>query len=329
MAVFEKTQGIWIAKAIGVACELNLAEIVGKDEKSVDEIAKYSKTNPSALYRLMRALASEGIFREIKPKFFVNNSFSNTLIEDPWHLKNMIIHQMSETNWEVINGLKYSIQSGNNVSNKIFGTDIFTHLGKTPEKNKLYNKAMSETSRLSSVSIVSAYAFPDIQTLADVGGGEGMLLSTILQKHQHMHGILFDLPHVVQTATAMLERFSVADRVQVVPGSFFEDQIPNADAYLLKNILHAFDDETCVDLLKNIHASMNGHGKILVIETVIGEDNKAAFGKMFDLQMMIATESGKERTAAEFRHIFELAGFKLSRVVKTVSPFCIVEGLKE
>ena len=328
MAVFEKTQGIWIAKAIGVACELNLAEIIGNEKKTVDEIAKQSNTNSSALYRLLRALASEGVFKEVSPGMFMNSNFSNTLIEGEGNLKNMIMHQMNETNWLVVNELKYSITSGTNAAQKLLGSDIFTHLENTPEKNELYNKAMTETSRLSSVSIVSAYAFNGIETLADIGGGEGMLLCTILQKNQSINGILFDLPHVVKTADKIVKKFGLEDRVQIVPGSFFEHTIPKADSYLLKNILHAFDDETCIQLLKSIGKSIIGKGKILLVETVIGEDNKAAFGKMLDLQMLIATERGKERTETEFSNIFEAAGFKLSRVVKTVSPFCVIEGIK-
>jgi len=328
MAVFEKAQGFWIAKAIGVACELNLAEIVGHEEKSVVEIAKESNTNPMALNRLMRALASEGIFIETKTGVFKNNKYSNALREQPGNLKNMIVHQVNETNWNVVNELKYSVKSGTNAAQKLMGTDIFTHLKNTPEKNELYNKAMSETSRLSSAAIVSAYSFIGIKTLVDVGGGEGTLLCTILQKHAKINGILFDLPHVVKTAEKAIESFGVQDRVQIIPGSFFKDPIPQADSYLLKNILHAFDDETSVNILKSIHKVIDDCGKILLVEAVIREDNKPAFGKLFDLQMLIGTENGKERSKAEYNTILEKAGFKLSRVVNTVSPFSIIEGLK-
>jgi len=328
MAVFEKTQGFWIAKAIGVACELNLSEIIGSNKKTIEEIAKQSNTNSSALYRLMRALASEGVFKEVSPKVFVNNNFSNALIEGPGNLKNMILHQTSKSNWELINELKYSVISNTNAAQKLFGSDIFTHLENTPEKNKMYNKAMSETSGLSSAAIVSAYSFKEIHTLADIGGGEGALLYTILQKHPSLQGVLFDLPHVVKTAEKIAERFKVEDRVKIIPGSFFETGLPKADAYLMKNILHAFDDETCVSLLQSIGKAMNTTGKILIVESVINEDNKPAFGKLFDLQMLIGSENGRERTENEFRTIFEKGGFRLTRVVKTVAPFSIIEGVK-
>jgi DNA-binding Lrp family transcriptional regulator len=328
MVVFEKSQGFWIAKAVGLACELNLAEIVGDEEKPVVEIAKESNTDPKALNRLMRALASEGIFTETRTGIFKNNKYSNALREQPGNLKNMIMHQLNETNWKVVNELKYSVKSGKNAAQKLLGTDIFTHLKNTPEKNELYNKAMSETSRLSSSAIVSAYSFNGINTLVDVGGGEGTLLCTILQKHAKIYGILFDLPHVVKTAEKTIERFDVQDRIQIIPGSFFEDPLPQADTYLLKNILHAFDDETSVNILKSIHKVIEDRGKVLLVEAVIRDDNKPAFGKLFDLQMLIGTENGRERSEAEFNFILEKAGFKLSRVVNTVSPFSIIEGIK-
>jgi len=326
VAVFEKSQGFWIAKAISVACELNLAEIIAKEEKTVEEIAKQSNTDATALYRLMRALASEGIFKETKPKIFKNNKFSNALMEGPGNFKHMIMQQLNKTNWEIINGLKYSIASGTNAAQKILGSDIFTHLENTPEKNELYNKAMSETSLLSSAAIVSAYNFKGSDTLADLGGGDGTLLFNILKKYHQFNGILFDLPHVVQSANEQAKKFGVENRVQIVSGSFFDTEIPAADTYILKNILHVFDDETCIRLLKSIREAMNGKGKILVVEAVISEDNKAAFGKMFDLQMLIGSERGKERTENEFRNIFMQAGFNLSRVVKTVSPLSVIEG---
>lgn len=328
MAVFEKALGFWIAKSISVACELNLAEIIGKKEMEVEEIAKIAGTDPDALYRLLRALASEGIFKETKTRFFKNNPYSNALLESPGNLKNMIMHQLNETNCKVVNDMKYSIKTGKNAAHQLLGTDIFTHLENTPEKNELYNKAMSETSRLSSAAIVSAYSFRGIKTLVDVGGGEGTLLCRILEKQKDLKGILFDLPHVVRTGEKVAEKYGVNDRIQIIPGSFFKTPLPKADGYLLKNILHAFDDETSIRLLKSIHKVMDNNGKIIVVEAVIREDNKPAFGKLFDLQMLIGTENGKERTKAEYRDLFQKSGFQLVRIVDTVSPFSIVEGKK-
>ena len=273
VAVFEKSQGFWIAKAIGVACKLNLADIVGNHTKSIQEIAERSGTNEVALYRLMRALASEGIFKEKNQKHFTNSRLSYALTDQPGNLKHMIMHQLNNSNWDVVNELKYSVVSGENAAQKLFGTDIFTHLKNTPEKNALYNKAMTETSKLSSASIVAAFSFRNIQTLTDLGGGEGMLLYTILQKYIHLKGILFDLPHVVTNAARLAETYGVHERVQIMPGNFFNDVLPHTDAYMLKNILHAFDNHTCQKILKSIYKAMPEKGKIFPFFRHTAEDD--------------------------------------------------------
>jgi len=328
MAVFEKSQGFWLAKALGVACELNLAEIIGDGEMEVKDIARQAGADHQALYRLMRALAGECVFKETKPGFFKNTKLSYALREAPGNPKYMILHQLNDTNWTLVNELTNSVRTGKNSAHKIFGTDAFTHLEKSPEKNELYNKAMTATIGLLNNAVVSAYSFKGIDTLADIGGGEGTFLFKLLERNSDLKGILFDLPHVVETAGKLAEEYGVKDRVDIIPGNFFDTDIPVADAYLLKNILHIFDDETCVQLLKKIGRVIPEDGKILILETVIQPDNKPHFGKMFDLEMLLGTENGKERTKKEYEKLFEQAGFKISRIVKTVSPFSIIEGKK-
>jgi ubiquinone/menaquinone biosynthesis C-methylase UbiE len=328
MAVFEKSQGFWLAKALGVACELNLAEIIGDGETEVKDIARQAGADHQALYRLMRALAGECVFKETKPGFFKNTKLSYALREAPGNPKYMILHQLNDTNWTLVNELTNSVRTGKNSAHKIFGTDAFTHLEKSPEKNELYNKAMTATIGLLNNAVVSAYSFKGIDTLADIGGGEGTFLFKLLERNSDLKGILFDLPHVVETAGKLAEEYGVKDRVDIIPGNFFDTDIPVADAYLLKNILHIFDDETCVRLLKKIGRVIPEDGKILILETVIQPDNKPHFGKMFDLEMLLGTENGKERTEKEYEKLFEQAGFKISRIVKTVSPFSVIEGKK-
>ena len=329
MAVFEKSQGFWLAKALGVSCELNLAEIIGNREMNVEEIARQAGADPKALYRLMRALAGECVFKETKPGLFKNTKLSYALQEAPGNPKHMILHQMNELNWMLVSELKDSVITGKNSAHKVFGTDIFTHLENSPEKNELYNKAMTATIGLLIDAVTSAYSFKGIDTLADIGGGEGTFLFKLMQKTPGIKGILFDLPHVVETAGNIAKEYGVADRVEIIPGSFFDKDIPKADAYLMKNILHIFDDETCGLLLQRINKVMVPEGKILILETVIKSDNKPSFGKMFDLEMLLGTKNGKERTEEEFRQLFEKAGFTNFRVLKTVSPFSIIEGKKE
>jgi hypothetical protein len=328
VAVFEKSQAFWISKAIGVACELNLADILKSGPKALQEIALIANANEHSLYRLMRALASEGIFKENKGKIFSNTVLSLGLAERKGSMKNMIRHQLNETNWEMIGKLGHSIRTGTSASGEFLGNDIFSHLKSNPEKNELYNTAMSETSALASSAFLAVYSFNKSQIVVDIGGGEGLLLSMILQKNKHLKGILFDLPHVVKKANETFNKFGVEDRASVEEGDFFNKIPAGGDTYIMKNILHAFDDQSCITLLKNLNSVMIKNGNLLIMEAVLSENNRPEYGKIFDLQMLIGTMGGKERTRQEFELLLKQSGFKLNRVLSTVSPFSILEGIK-
>lgn len=328
MAVFELTQSFWIARAIGVAVELDIADLLSEKPLPVSELAEKSDADPVNLYRLLRALASYGIFKETSEKMFCHTNMSKALKSGKNSMKHMIAHQTNQTNWQMAGEMDYCIRTGKDVAVKILGTDIFQHLENHPDKNRLYNLAMTDTSNISSGTVLSAYNFSKIKKLVDIGGGHGYLLSIILRKYKNIYGIIFDLPHVVEGARETVQKFGIDDRVEIIGGDFFKSIPAGGDAYILKSIIHAFDDENCITLLKNINKSMAKNGKLLLVEVVIHEDNKPSFGKMFDLQMMIGAPGGKERTRKEFEEILGPSGFKLKRIVSTVSPFSIIEATR-
>ncbi len=331
MAVFEKSQGFWIAKSIGVACELDLADHIGNEKISIEEIALRAHCKEEPLYRLMRTLAGEGIFREYKNKHFKNTAFSRALMDGENSMKHMIQHQINNTNWAVINELKYTVTSAKPAASKVLGMGIFEHLEKDEEKNKLYNKAMTNTSSATAQAILSAYDFSNTKVLADVGGGKGHLLTNILIHNPTLEGIIFDLEHVAGNAEEIAATHGLGSRLKTYTGDFFEGLPFTADRCMLKNILHAFNDEKCIEILRQL-AQVIGpqNGKLLIIETVINPDNKPAFGKLLDLQMLIGTENGKERTLEEFDALMNASGLVLDRCIKTITPFCIIEcSLKE
>jgi hypothetical protein len=329
MAVFELSQSVWIARAIGVAVELELADVLSEGPKTITELADRTKTNPENLYRLLRALASYGIFREKPNRTFQLTPLARGLKEGKGSMKNLIAHQQNPVNWQMIGEMNYCIKTGKDVAMKILGTDIFEHLKKYPEKNRLYNLAMTETSEIASATVLSAYNFSRQKKLVDVGGGHGYLLSIILYEYPKLEGILFDFPHVVEGAKKTIEKLGVEDRVTVMSGDFFKSVPEGADTYILKSIIHAFDDNKCVALLKNIHQAMMDAGKLLIVEVVIREDNAPSFGKIFDLQMLIGASGGKERMRGEFEDILSRSGFALKRIIPTVSHFSIIEAVKQ
>ncbi|UCG27755.1 MAG: O-methyltransferase family protein [Bacteroidales bacterium] len=328
LAVFELTQNIWIIRAIGVAVELEIADILSGGPKTVSELAVLTKSNPDNLYRLMRALASQGIFRETGNRTFRMTPLASGLKEGKGSMKNMIAHQLNPTNWQMIGEMTYCVRTGKDVAEKILGSDIFEYLKKYPEKNRLYNLAMTDTSNISSATVLSAYNFSGVKKLVDIGGGHGFLLSIIMHKYPELQGVIFDLPHVVKGANETIKKMGIENRVSIVPGNFFETVPEGGDTYILKSIIHAFDDEKCISLLQNIYKAMVDKGKLLIVEVVLPEDNSPSFGKIFDLQMLIGAPGGKERTRKEFEYILSRSGFKLKRIIPTVSPFCILESLK-
>jgi ubiquinone/menaquinone biosynthesis C-methylase UbiE len=244
-------------------------------------------------------------------------------------MKYMILHQFGETNMILFTQFTECIRTGEGNTSKILGKRIFQYLEENPAKNEIYNKSMDNSSGLVSLALLSAYDFKGIKTLVDVGGGHGIMLVNILEKYSDMKGILFDQHHVIDPAKKMVGESVLQERFRVVVGNFFNDIPAGADAYFLKNILHVFSDEDCLNLLGKIHSVMAQNGKLIILETVIEPDNKPSFGKLVDLLMMTGTEGGKERTYEEFSDLFNRSGFQVSKLIRTIAPLSVLEAVKK
>lgn len=328
MEVYEKAQGFWISRAVVAACELNLAEHLLTGPKGIRELSVLTNTDEDNLYRLMRMLAGEGIFREVQGHIFANTRLSRALMEGEGSMKHLILHQFCETNQKLFSVFTDVVHTGESYTRKIYGKSIFQFLEDNPGKNVIYNKAMDDSAGMISLAILSSYRFKGIRTLVDVGGGHGIVLANILRKHPHMKGVLFDQPHVVAPAEEVIAGFGVSDRLKIMPGDFFEGIPTGGDAYFMKNILHAFNDEDCQAMLKRVRDAMAPGAKLLVVETIITPDNRPSLGKRLDLLMMVGTEGGKERTKEEFTELLGVSGFRIKRFIRTVAPFSIIEAVK-
>ncbi len=327
-ALMEIAQNFWTSKSIGVAAELNIAESLTEGPKTINEIADITNTDPDSLYRLMRFLASQSIFKEVQNKSFALTPMAKGLLNGERSSKYMMLHLLSPNNWNMFAEMAHSVKTGESASFKINGVQGFDHLEANPDRNDIYNKAMTYTSFLSCSAFVSAYSFAGIKKLVDIGGGHGFLLSYILSKYKNMQGIVYDLAHVVNKAERNFELFNISDRAEIEVGDFFESIPAGGDGYLLKNIVHAWDDNQSINLLKKIREAMPDHGRLIIIEAVIEKNNLPSFGKSLDLLMLLGTKGGKERTRKEFEHILNHSGFKLTKITRTVSPFCIIESVK-
>ncbi|MGD9630408.1 MAG: methyltransferase [Pyrinomonadaceae bacterium] len=325
--MMQLSMGALVTQAIFVAAKLRIADIVADGEKHIDEIAQAAGAHSPSLYRILRSLASIGVFTEIGLRTFGNTAISEVLRSDiPGSMRNSMIFMGEPWHYNVFSNMLHSAQTGGTAWKATHGMEVFDWFANNPDASEIFNGCMSELSAGSAPAIVEAYDFSGIGTLADIAGGHGFLLAQVLKANPHMRGILFDMEHVIQGADDMLRTHGIEDRVEKVSGDFFEE-VPVADAYIMKHIIHDWDDERSINILKTIHRSMKDDGRVLLAEMVIPEGNEPHPVKMLDLEML-TSPGGIERTADEYASLFERAGFRLNRIVPTQSPFSVIEAVK-
>ena len=319
--------GAMLSQALGVAAELGIADELSSGPKTSAELAKAVGAHGPSLYRILRSLASAGVFAETGERTFANTPMSEMLRSDvPGSMRSGARFMARPWHFAAWGNMLHSAKTGETTCPTTLGTEIFEFFAANPEESEIFNDAMSAMSAMSAPAIVEAYDFSGIETLADIAGGHGLLLSQILKANPELKGILFDLEHVIAGAGETFQREGVADRVTTATGDFFKE-VPNADAYIMKHIIHDWDDDRAVQIMKTIHQAMADDGRLLVVEMVVPEGNEPHPSKVLDLEML-TLPGGVERTEREFRNLFERAGFRLNRVVPTKSTFSILEGVK-
>jgi hypothetical protein len=320
--------GPLMSQALYVAAKLSIADLLADKPQTVSALASQTNTHERSLYRALRSLASIGVFQEIEPKVFALTPYAEALRADaPNSMRNGVIFMGEKWHWQVWGELLYSVQTGKPAWGHELGGEVFDYFTNHPAEAEIFNKAMTDLSVSSAPSVVEAYDFSAFTTLVDIAGGHGYLLSQILKANPQLNGVLFDMPSVIAGASALLEQEGVKERVTTVAGNFFESVPANADAYIMKHIIHDWDDERAVQILQNIGKGIQADGKVLVVETVVPEGDEPHYSKLLDLEMLVSP-GGVERTAAEYKELFAAAGFRLTRIVPTQTPFSIIEAVK-
>ncbi|GAB4147478.1 MAG: methyltransferase [Planctomycetaceae bacterium] len=320
--------GYWISQAIYAAAKFNIADLLKDGPKSVEQLAEESSANPDALYRLLRALASMGIFAEGESRHFSLTPLAAFLRSDVPGSKHALALMTGDEQFKAWGEIEYSIRTGNVAFDKVFGKPIFDYLGENPDKAKIFDAAMTGIHGREAGGVVESYDFSEFNVVADIGGGNGSQLISILEANPNLRGILFDLPHVIERARPNFEEHGLLNRCELVAGSFFESVPEGADAYIMRHIIHDWDDEKSKTILQNCHRAMSDNAKLLVIESVIPPGNDFFPGKLLDLTMLLIP-GGKERTEEEFRDLFGEVGFELSSVTATNAEVSIVEAQKK
>lgn len=317
--------GKLISRTLTAAADVKVADHLANGPKTVAELAQLTSTNEDALYRILRALCAAGIFTESGDRTFANNEVSDLLVSNTQgSLHNMVRWINCRPAWAAWERLDYSLETGKPCFDEVFDKQVFDYFQEDKETAEIFHGAMSSFSTMTGHAVAEAYDFSGINKIADLGGGHGALLSTIIAQNPNMRGVLFDLPEVVQGA----ELGDLKDKIDIESGSFLEGVPQGADAYIMKHIIHDWDDERSIAILNHCRESMSDNGKVLVVDMVITDAPESAFGKLIDIEMLAMTPGGRERTAEEFEALFAQAGFKVARIIPTQSPVCIVEGVK-
>jgi hypothetical protein len=323
--VFRIATAYWASQAVYVAAKLGIADVLSVRPKSCDEIASATHADSESLLRLMRALVGLGVLAIDDDGRFCLTAIGAPLRTGMAGSMRSMVLTLGEEHYQAWGKLLDSIQNGGPAFNSAFHQPLFEYLRGNPAAAHTFDDAMSDFTSQVALAAVLAYDFSAVHVAVDIGGGRGTLLGTILQFNPSMTGILFDLEHVVKSAHPYLEADGVRGRCRTVAGDFFESIPPGADAYLLKNVLHDWDDDHAITILKNCRGAMDLGGMLLVIEIVLPVPNEEALGSLLDLNMLVIS-GGRERTEAEYRRLFEASGFRLKRFIPTVALVSILEA---
>jgi hypothetical protein len=315
-----------ISQAIHVAAVLGVADHMAAGPRASDEIAAAVGAHPRTLYRLLRALAAVGVFREHEHRRFSLAATGECLRSDAEEsVRPSAIYLGQTYRWRTWGHLLHSVKTGENAFRALHGVDTWTYRERHPEQNAIFNAAMTANSRRVDRAVVVACDFSRCARIADIGGGQGSLLAAILTANSAARGVLFDLPHVVATAALVLEAAGVGDRCEVVGGSMLESIPEGCTAYVMKFILHDWDDADCIRILRNCRRATQSDARLFVIERLVGPPNEDLAVKLSDLNMLVGP-GGQERTREEFTALFEAGGFRLADVLPTSAGMSVIVG---
>ena len=327
MALLNLAAGGWIAQAVYVAAKLGIADILEHGPKRPAEIAAITGSDPHALHRLMRTLASVGVFAEDNEERFGLTPLADGLRSSAKvSLRAFAVMLGEDILWRPWGRLLDAVQSGKAAFETVFGERLYDYLTQHPEAAAIFNAAISDRARQENEAVVKAYDWWP-PTIVDIGGGQGSLLAAILASAPASRGILFETPHVTKGGSKLIAAAGLTDRCSVAGGNFFEAVPTGGDLYLMRRVLHGWSDERAKLILLNTRAVMGERSRLVIIEHVLAAGNEPSWGKMLDLQQLVLSDGGRERTLAEYETLFHAAQLSVSRVIKTSSTASLIEVL--
>ena len=316
----------WVSRLVYLAAQLKLPDLLAEGPKTAEELASLSSTHGPSLYRIMRTLASLGLFTENTERRFSLTPLGTALKTDtPGSARASVLTLAGPWFAGPLDDLLYSVQTGKTVFEKVYGLPLFDWLARHGDEASMFSETMVGFHGMEPAAVAEAYDFSHYESIIDVGGATGNLLSAILRRYQTPRGVLFDMPHVVRDAPTLIRERGLADRIKIESGSFFESVPTGPDVYLLSHVIHDWSEEQCLTILGNCRRAMKPGARLLIIEMVLPADDTPHPGKMLDI-IMLALPGGQERSEPEYRSLLGKAGFRLAQVVPTQSAVSIVEA---
>jgi hypothetical protein len=318
--------GLRVSQALYAAAELGIADLLVDGPRSADDLAATTGAHASSLYRVLRLLASEGVFAETPDGRFALTPLAEALRRDaPGSLRPLVLFVAGETLWRSWRHLLHSVRTGEPAFDQVHGVDFFAYFREHPDEWALFDQVMTSNTAPVARAVAAAYDFSPFGTVVDVGGGRGALALGLLEAYPHLRGIVFDQPAVAAGARQAIEAAGLADRCEAVGGDFFVAVPEGGDAYLLKFVLHDWDDERCLTILRTCRRAMTARARLLVVELLIPPGDGPSFAKSQDVNMLV-NPGGRERTEAEYRALFAAAGLELTRIIPAQGELHLIEG---
>lgn len=330
ITLLQMITGMWVTQSIYVAASLGIADLLKDGAKEVGDLAELTGCKADYLYRLLRSLASNGIFTEVAPQRFALTETASYLRSDvPGSLRSLALTISDDWQWNCFGDLLQTVKTGQSAMQRRYQVeDTFEYLTQVqPESGKIFDRAMIGWASSIHLAIIGSYDFSSIHTLVDVAGGHGTLMTEILKIYPQIKGIVFDLPSVSVGAAERLIAEGVANRCETVGGSFFETVPAGEDAYMLSHILHDWGDGDCLKILRNIRQAMSDTGRLLIVEMLIPPGDTPHFGKLLDVTMLSIFSGGRERTEDEYAQLLQQAGFRVQRTVPTSGLVSVIEAV--
>jgi SAM-dependent methyltransferase len=325
--LIQMATGYWVSRMLYAAAAFGLADRIAGSPKSAAELAGLTRTHAGSLHRLLRGLAAVGVLSEVDGGRFALTALGEALQTGaPGSARATVLALAGDFWWRGWSQFLYCVETGRTATEKEFGLTIFEYLAQHPEEASYFNEAMVGFHGDEPAAIAAAYDFSEWQTVVDIGGGTGNLLTAILRRHRGPRGVLVDLPHVVREARTLIGSTDLAARLTFADVDFFERVPAGGDVYLLSHVIHDWSEEQCVTILSNCRTAMKPGARLLIVEMVLPSGNAPHPGKLLDLAMLVMP-GGRERTEDEYRMLLQEAGLRLVRVIPTASAVSVVEAI--